>query len=216
METGNGLLKTAALFLAAALSSAAAGATGGGGIVYTAPDETSFWRTATNNVITLPVHFPRGASSAELEVRAWRYRRVYGGLQEGDFNLELPAPTDPSREDVYELKLVFDDGTVRRARLGVIFGTGAKSSGSTRCVFDGESADWTAFTRRAVLPVFHGAASLSVNGEDIDLGFDGGRGWFSLVAERSSSELELGMSVPDGDFSALLRGYVPGMLLLFR
>lgn len=184
--------------------------------VISAPDRTSFWRTATNNVVLLPVYFPKGAASAALEVRGDRYLRRYGNLQPGHFELTLPKPERPEDENVYELTLAFDDGTVRNARFAVIAGVGDKSFGSTRCVFDTGSASWTSFNRRAVLPIPEGVDAFSVNGKNVELGACGGRDWHVLAASRQEGELELALTAADGVHGASLLGYAPGFMLFLR
>ena len=214
----NGSLKClfAIMLLVTAFGAFAAAMSQNGVFVFTAPDKTSFWRTATNNVISLPVYYPKGAGSATLEVRGTGYFRTYSGLPEGIFDLVLPAPEKAQNENVYELKLVFDDGPVRMARLGVLAGAYGRCEGVTRCVFNRESSDWTSFFRRAVIPVAQETISLAVNGKDVPLLLDGARGWHVLCADRASARLELVLSDSGGNYSAVLFGYPPGFLLFFR
>ena len=185
-------------------------------LVISDPDKTSFWRTATNNVISLPVYFPKGATSATLEVRGDRFWRHYDNLQHGNFELTLPKPARPEDENVYELTLSFDEGTIRNAKLAVITGVGEKSIGSTRCVFDTDCAHWNTFNRRAVLPIPEGMSSFSVNGKSVDLGVGGARSWHMLTANRKESALELSLMTADSEYVASLLGYVPGLMLFFR
>ena len=60
--------------------------------VFLRPEVSSFWRTATNNVVTLPVRFPEGANSATLTVTGASYSCTYENVPAGDFNLTLPEP----------------------------------------------------------------------------------------------------------------------------
>ena len=59
--------------------------------VFLKPETSSFWRTATNSVVTLPVKYPEGATSADLTVNGVGYSRMYADIPEGDFDLELPV-----------------------------------------------------------------------------------------------------------------------------
>lgn len=216
METAKIKYAMVTAILAAAFGLHASCMSENGLLVISDPGRTSFWRTATNNVVSLPVYFPKGASSATLEVRGDRYLRRYGNLQHGHFELTLPKTERPEDENVYGLTLAFDDGTIRNARVAVIAGVGEKRSGSTRCVFDADSVSWTSFNRRAVLPIPEGTDAFFVNGRNVELGVAGGRDWHVLTASRSENELELGLTAADGEHGASLMGYVPGMMLLFR
>lgn len=101
--------------------------------VYVRPELSSFWRIATNNVIELPVDMPLNAKSATLSVEGAGYERTYSNLPEGVYRLELPAAASPEKENVYKLKLKFDDGTERTAVVGVIEGMRTAAEGcSTR------------------------------------------------------------------------------------
>ena len=115
------------LLLAAAMSSftavfAASEMTRARMFVHVRPELSSFWRTATNNVVELPVDMPRTAKSATLHVQGVGYERTYSGLSGGFFRLELPEASVADCENVYRLTLSFDDNTVRTALLGVVEG----------------------------------------------------------------------------------------------
>ena len=102
--------------------------------VHIRPELSSFWRTAANNVVELPVDMPRTAKVAALYVDGVGYKRVYSNLRAGIYSLELPEASSPDTENVYRLKLSFDDGTEYTAELGVIEGMRNPKDGcSTRC-----------------------------------------------------------------------------------
>ena len=88
--------------------------------VHVRPELSSFWRTATNNVVELPIDMPVTARSATLRVEGVGYERTFSDLTGGICRLELPEATSPDKENVYKLKLKFDGGTERTAVVGVI------------------------------------------------------------------------------------------------
>ena len=92
-------------------------------------DSGSFWHTATNSTITVPLDFKDDATSATLTVRGSKYQRVYEGITTSEFTFSLPPADDIAHEDVYELSLVFDNGTEMSARLGLPCGIMPGSEG---------------------------------------------------------------------------------------
>lgn len=212
----NKLICMAFAALSAVLAVAAGGESEDGVFVFTQPDESSFWHTATNNVIELPIWCPDGATSAALSVRGVKYARTYENLAAGTFVLTLPPPDSPEKENVYDLTLTFDDGTVRTARLGLVSSYGAEAEGTTRCVFDESGDEWKGFTGKAVLPVPAGTTALSVNGETVETGLDGAAGWFALKANRDGSEIPLVLATDGSEWSASVLGVPYGFLLLLR
>lgn len=113
------LLFFAAVTLSLGAAVAASEMTSGRTFVHVRPEMNSFWRTATNNVVELPVDMPYSAKTATLHVEGTGYERTYLDLPEGFFRLELPEAASPDKEDVYTLTLTFDNGTERTARLAV-------------------------------------------------------------------------------------------------
>ena len=173
-------------------------------------DTSSFWRTATNNVVTLPVRYPKGATTATLTVTGDSYSQTFADLAEGICTLSLPAPKSPEMENVFELALSFDDGTVRIAKIGVIEGRLAGGEGATRCIVPGEGRNWSRMRRRAVMPVPYGvtAFSISVNGTTIatDTGLDGARGWYVLGGINRGDEVSLSFTTNGTERVAGLTG----------
>ena len=151
--------------------------------VFMCPDTSSFWRTATNQVMALPVDFPAGASSATLVVTAPGYSAQYAIATSGDFLLSLPAATSPETENVYDLTLTFNDAaaTVRTAKLGLIDSVLPDGGGETRCIAPASAPKWERVKGRAVIPVPYGVTSFTINGAAVDTGLNGAQGWFPIT-----------------------------------
>lgn len=175
---------------------AAAESSSGRLFVHIKPEMDSFWRTATNSTVSLPVDYPEGAKSATLKVTGDAYRKFYADVPPGMFDVEFPSAESPDTENVYELELVFDNGIVRTASLTVVEGVLAGAEGASRCLLSGSGYKWSRVMRRAVLPVAYNAAGsslLTVNGQTEDTGLDGAAGWylFGNVEPGRSYSLEL-------------------------
>ena len=176
-----------AAMLAATFACAAFGAvpmTSEPTFVFVHPERSSFWRTATNNVVTLPITFPSGANSATLAVSGASYAATYANITGSSFVLTLPPPDTPDAENVYDLTLTFNTGVERTAKLGLIHGRLADDEGATRCVSPAGAREWGRMRRRAVIPVPYGVTdfSVSVNGSTVatETGLDGAQGWYVL------------------------------------
>ena len=181
--------------------------------------ESFLWCTATNNTVSLPVVFPSGATSATLSVSGLGYSANYLDLVEGEFLLTLPAATAPSNENVYDLTLAFDDGTVRNAKIGLVQGVKSGAEGSTRCLAPAGSRKWRQVSGRAVLPVPYGITSFTIDFSDagmiMESGLDGAAGWYPLVLSYPSTAM-LDMTDADGtEWSAVLNGIL-GFVITFR
>ena len=183
--------------------------------VFLRPETSSFWNTATNNTMTVPIDYPVGATRASLSVSGIGYAREYAGLTGPDFTFELPAPTSPDTENVYDLALTFDDGTVRRAKLGLIEGLSPDSEGTTRCLAPAQGAVWNTLDKRAVLPIPYGTTSFTVNGVETDTGLDGAQGWYALRG-RSGETYSLSLVAGGVNYLASLVGYGNGLILIFK
>ena len=119
-------------------------------VVFLNADATSFWRTATNRVIKVPVDMPVLATSAKLTVCGVKYIREYSISSSGDFEIELPAADSIYSENVYDLTLAFNDGTVQRAKLGLVQVQAIRDAG-----FEGFTVfDYTPITATALLNQF--------------------------------------------------------------
>ena len=166
-----------------------AGDTSETALVFLCPETSSFWRTATNNVVTLPVEFPEGASSATLAVTAPGYSAQYAIASAGDFTLTLPSATSPTTENVYDLALTFDDAasTTRTAKLGVIDSVIPPNSGETRCIAPATDRKWGWVRGRVVIPVPYGITSFTIDGAEAVTGLDGAQGWYPLLLKGGQS-----------------------------
>ena len=189
-------------------------------LVFTRPETSSFWNTATNNVMTVPVDFPAGATKATLTVSGLGYSAVYADILRGtdSYTFTLPVADSPQTENVYDLALSFDDGTVRRAKLGLIEGLSPNAEGTTRCLAPANGRVWESVKGgRAVLPVPYGAEQISVtvNGETRTepTGLNGAQGWFALGIS-GGDEVSLSMIAGGLSYSASLHGALGFMLIV--
>ena len=186
-----GLRAAAALYIlhCALCIEARAGDTSESAFVFLCPETSSFWRTATNNVVMLPVIFPEGASSATLSVTAPAYSSQYAIASAGDFALTLPAATSPSTENVYDLALSFNDAasTVRTAKLGVIDSVIPPDASETRCIAPATDRKWGWVRGRVVIPVPYGIESFTIDGVEAVTGLDGAQGWYPLSLKGGQS-----------------------------
>ena len=180
--------------------------------VFTSPDTTPFWRTATSSSMTLRWEFPEGASSADLTVAGMHSTWSWTGLSTTSQALVLPEPTSPATEDVYWLTLAFDNGVTNKAQVAVVRGVGT-NEGSTVCkTHSGRRYLHTSGSE--VLPIPYGATSLSINGEPIETGLDGAMGWYGWNPSGIGSYT---LSLVSPDFSGSVDVRVGGgLILLFR
>ena len=176
------VVKIVIFMVASCLSAASQAAVkrSAGTFVFLQPEKSSFWHTATNSTMTVPVDFPEGSSSARLTVRGVGYLREYEGVTVPMFTFELPKPDKPEKENVYDLTLTFDDGTERTAKIGLIQGLKSGPNGSTRCLAPAEGNAWCRARKRAVLPIPYGTRAICVNGVETDTGLGGAQGWYAL------------------------------------
>ena len=189
--------------------------------VFLRPETSSFWNTATNSTMTLPIDYPRGATKATLTVSGAGYAvKTYPDITESSFELELPVPDSPQNENVYDLTLTFDEGTVRTAKLGLIQGLSPDSEGSTRCLAPAEGDVWNTIKKRAVLPIPYGTETftMSVNGgtvTDVDTGLNGAQGWYAFRPATGDS-VSLSLMVGGINYAATLLGKGDGYFVIIR
>ena len=186
--------------------------------VFLRPETSSFWHTATNSTLTLPVYYPIGATRAALTVSGVKYSYSTNlPANTAEFDLELPAPTSPQSENVYDLTLTFDNGASRTARLGLVQGQSPDLEGTTRCLAPAEGREWSTVNKQAVLPIPYGATSLSVEvgGETTVTDLDGSQGWHAL---RVPGGKELSLSLLGDGFSHAvpLFGLSDGMTVIVQ
>ena len=154
-----------------------------GAFIFVNAKTSSYWHTATNCVLALPIEFPAGASSATLTVSGLRYSATYADITASPFLLSLPPATSTATENVYDLMLAFDDAgaTTRTARLGLIKGYDATTVALTRCLAPKEQRKWGWVKgRRTVFPIPYGMTSFTVGGVATDTGLGGDQGWYAL------------------------------------
>ena len=161
--------------------------------VFLQPETSSFWRTATNSTMTIPIYYSKGAVKADLLVEGMQYSKAYNDITAESVDIKLPAPTNERTENVYTLTLSFDDGTVQTTKLGAVRGYAKSVAGVARCVIPEESASWKKFKYRAVLPVPYGMKNLTLclNGaEPQPLETDGAQGWYGLEGIKRNDSLD--------------------------
>ena len=172
--------------------------------VFLRPETSSFWRTATNDVVTVPVDLPRGATCATLSVSGLNYHRVYENLAGGSFDLHLPPADSLETEKVYDLVLTFDRGGSRTAKIGLIKGR-LSGACSTRCLAPETGSAWRKVGKQAVLPIPYGTTefSVSIGGETVasDSGLDGAQGWYAIGPIKEGAQVALSL---DGDEVSLV------------
>lgn len=197
---------------------ASPGLTSSPSFIFVQPDTTSFWRTATNNTLTVAVDYPSGATKAKLRVEGVDYVHEYADIEGVNaYTFELPAATSRETENVYKLELSFDDAakTVRTARLGLVQGLGLGDKGSTRCLAPAGTKAWNRIKGRAVLPIPYGTTALEVNGESVDTGLGGAQGWYA-VGVSPGKTVSLGLESGGTTYLANLIGGGLGLLLFVK
>ena len=190
--------------------------------VFLRPETSSFWNTATNSTMSLPIDYPNGATKAKLEVTGVGYSKVYENITSDSFDIELPVPDSPQTENVYDLKLTFDnEAIVRTAKLGLIQGLSPDSEGATRCLAPAEGSVWNKVKYRAVLPIPYGTTSLSMqtnSGEwkELDTGLNGAQGWYALSPIGRGDNLSLSCIVDGVSYVASLIGGGDGFFVIVK
>ncbi len=209
--------KTAGI-VGAALTTLAVGAaemTSEPTFVFLRPETSSFWHTATNNTMTVPIDLPANATSARLYVSGVAYNMIYDGLSGGEFTFTLPPADSDETENVYDLALEFDDAakTVRTAKLGLVRGLSPDAEGVTRCLAPASGRIWAKKPERAVLPIPYGTTSFKVNGVETPTGLDGAQGWFALPIK--SGETSLSLVANEVEYAASVFGN-SALMIIFR
>ena len=198
--------------LAAVCLPAQAGDTSRPAFVFLRPETSSFWNTATNSMLTLPVEFPYGATKATLSVVGLKYSMAYSNIVANTFELTLPAATSPATENVYTLALEFDNGVACTAKLGLVQGKLPDAQGATRCIAPMTAATWRRVKGRAVLPIPYGMTSFTVDGVVVDPGLGGAQGWYVFGPLKSQSTANLALATDYDVWHATLYG-IGGFLL---
>jgi hypothetical protein len=183
--------------------------------VFLQPEKTALWHTGTGKSFSIPIPYPPGVEKvASLSVTGYRYSANYSDITENSIVLTLPEVSDsrPEKENVYDLALTFADGSVKKARLGSVYGFDGSNVGSTRCLMSEEESAWKFVKRSAVLPIPCGTETVLVNGQEVDTQLDGGAGWFLLAPISGGSTYNLRID----DASAMLNGYADGTVVSIR
>ena len=187
--------------------------------VFLRPETSSFWNTATNSTMTLPIDYPNGATKATLTVNGVGYNRVYPDIAapQDSIEIDLPVPDSPKTENVYELTLAFDNGAApRSAKLGLIKGLDSGAKGSTRCIAPAEGKVWSKATDRAVLPIPYGTTSFTINGVEHDTGLDGAQGWYALSPIERGETITLSCLADGVSYAASILGGGNGFMLIYK
>jgi len=184
--------------------------------VFLRPETSSFWNTATNNTMTVPIDFPEGATEATLSVGGLGYAREYANISETEFTFDLPAPTSPETENVYDLTLAFDNGVTRTAKLGLVKGLSPDAEGMTRCLAPQTARVWQKVKGRAVLPIPYGTTSFTVNGIETDTGLGGAQGWYAINGLGYGQDVSLGLVANGVQYAASLIGGPGGLMLIVK
>ena len=166
-------------------------------------DDTYSWRTAPPGDFTVSWTFPDGASSATLLVEGVGYSQTYANLSATSQLLSLPAAAE-GNENVYNLTLTFNDGTVKTASLGRIRGAVQGNGATIR--YAPVPAD-TSVAQRAskvsVLAIPPETSALQVDG--VNLPFASGAGYLAwLCPDREPHALSLNVG-EDETYEATLK-----------
>lgn len=190
--------------LARAEAETAAEAESNATFVFLDKSESSFWHTATNATLTLPVAFPAGSSGATLTVSAPGYSAQYA-IAAGSTSvaLSLPVADSPTTENVYDLSLDFGEGTMRTARLGLVESYGPDGDAATRVLSPSTRPAWSRVGRVAVIPIPAGIASFTIDGVVTDPGLGGDAGWYAATLHGGQT-VALGLDDGAETFAATL------------
>lgn len=177
-------------------------------------DSFYLWRTATGGTMRVEWAFPLNATVAHLAVTGRTVKASIPGLTVEYADIELPAPTCAKDEDVLDFTLSFNDGTVKKASLGLVRGR-ADAGGATTptpCLASADSPEWRRAAKRFVMPIPAGAETVTVSGETVDTGLGGGAGWLALGSFSNGSVVPV--SADDVSCDLVVQG--DGMTLIFK
>ncbi len=184
--------------------------------VFLRPETSSFWNTATNNTMTVPIDYPAGAKKATLQVSGLGYSCSYANITGPEYTFDLPAVTSPETENVYDLTLTFDNGVERTAKLGLVQGLSPDAEGTTRCLAPSGSRVWNKVKGQAVLPIPYGMTSFKINGQETDTGLEGAQGWYALGKIDPNESVSLSMTADGKEYMASLLGGGAGLMMILR
>lgn len=190
--------------------------------VFLRPETSSFWNTATNSTMTVPIDYPAGATKATLRVNGIGYSSSYANITGPEYTFDLPAAISPETENVYDLTLSFyneiDDPIAepRTAKLGLVQGLSPDAEGTTRCLAPTGSKVWKKVKGQAVLPVPYGMRTLKVNGIDTDTGLDGAQGWYALGKIDPNETVTLSGVAGGVEYAVSLLGGGAGLMMIVK
>ena len=177
-------------------------------------DSFYLWRTATGGTMRVEWAFPLNATVAHLAVTGRTVKVSMSGLTVESADIELPTPIRAKDEDVLDFTLSFNDGTVKNASLGLVRGqtVGGGATTPTPCLASDASPEWRNAAKRFVMPVPAGVEAVTVSGEAVDTGLDGGAGWLALGPYATGTVLPV--AADDASRELLVQGV--GMSLYFK
>ena len=145
-------------------------------------DSFYMWRTVTGGTLRVEWTFPLNATVAHLAVTGRTVKVSIPEIQNEYADVELPSPTSAKDEDVLNFTLAFNDGSVKKASLGLVLGQadGGGMTTSVACLASTNSAVWRRTAKSFVLPVPKGAETVTVAGETVETGLEGTAGWLAL------------------------------------
>ncbi|MBO5940721.1 MAG: hypothetical protein J6R18_05965 [Kiritimatiellae bacterium] len=190
-------------------------------VVYLRPETSQFWSTATNSTIALPIDFPNGAEYATLEVSGLGYYRSFRIDAPSDYILQFPEPDSPQTENVYDLKLTYDNGIVRTARLGCVLSYSSTARARTRCILSSEASEWSKIKYRSVIQIPYGMTEFGyqVNGGEtitVDTGSGNIASWHAFGPVKRGDQVALSAVIGDAVYDAFLFGWGEGFFLHIR
>jgi len=177
-------------------------------------DSFYLWRTATGGTMRVEWAFPLNATVAHLAVTGRTVKASMPGLTVEYADIELPAPSCAKDEDVLDFTLTFNDGTVKKASLGLVRGRSDAGGATTPtpCLASAASPEWRRTAKRFVMPIPAGAETVTVSGETVDTGLGGGAGWLALGSFSTGTAVPV--SADDASCELLVQG--GGMSLIFK
>ena len=159
------------------------GAVSNSQFVYVDTDEMLSWRTVEGGAeVDISIPFPEGASEATLAVvGASGYSKTYENITTTSCTVVFPAVVSSADEEVYTLTLSFDKGEALVQTVACISGFDGSATAVGCCRTPEGSSTWRRMQRYSVVPVLAGAdQSITVDGETLDVGFDGSATWVKL------------------------------------
>ena len=181
--------------------------------VFLQPNNTFFYSSATNSTFDISWVFPNGATKANLTVSGIGAESPYeySDLTVTNMTLELPEVLSARQEDVYNIVLTFDDGTVKSCQIAVVRGAQEGSEAVIDYV-SSRSPAWHWLPRKAIFPCLPDAKYLVIDGVTNKLN---GAQWYSYLYPGSAETSSVSLSVGELEYSNDLRRR-NGMVIKFQ